>query len=388
MFVFSHMFHIDQEQPKVIYTAEEEGSIYRLDLRTDQSEKIFTHSTESYLAFATDNDFHYVPDWPSSVGSVKSIVQNHTFSQPHLVVGGQGYTVGLLDFRIATRSHASRSGSSNAATIPTFVKLWSPLFPMGGGRCKDTENLYEEYQFASMTHPFGTVSWEEPIKAKSVTRRFEGVRGMSSASISGLEISKNGRQMVASFQGDQVYTFDFYNSSGRTTDGCRAVMGGHTNYATFLKSVHFFGPNDEYVVSGSDTGHIWIWGSKPCGLPIIHVPSAPGQGGQFQQVTLCPLINLLKADGRTCNGAVPHPTEPILVSYGIDSDAKLWAVRDPTEHLINIVPESKYPLCRHDGPRDKARYSRISLNPKPRPPLCMLHTLPQILVDTKVCLSF
>lgn len=32
------------------------------------------------------------------------------------------------------------------------------------------------------------------------------------------------------------------------------------------------------------------------------------------------------ADSRTCNGAAAHPSAPILVSYGIDKDAKVWSV--------------------------------------------------------------
>ena len=35
--------------------------------------------------------------------------------------------------------------------------------------------------------------------------------------------------------------------------------GGHINYETFLKDVAYFGPNDEYVVSGSDSGDVWVW---------------------------------------------------------------------------------------------------------------------------------
>ncbi len=36
-------------------------------------------------------------------------------------------------------------------------------------------------------------------------------------------------------------------------------------------------------------------------------------------------------DARTCNGVVPHPFAPVLGSYGIDSHAKLWAVRTPDD---------------------------------------------------------
>eukprot|EP01037_Dinobryon_pediforme_P035122 gene35122-41363_t len=92
-------------------------------------------------------------------------------------------------------------------------------------------------------------------------------------------------------------------------EGCSfRTIGGHINYATFLKTVSFFGPRDEYVVSGSDSGHLWIWRTD---------------SGR--------LTNLLTADDRTCNGVIPHPVFPLLASYGIDSDVKLWCCRSPPE---------------------------------------------------------
>ena len=48
-------------------------------------------------------------------------------------------------------------------------------------------------------------------------------------------------------------------TSGYDEVGPTHCLGGHINYATFLKNVSFFGPHDEYVVSGSDSGHLWVW---------------------------------------------------------------------------------------------------------------------------------
>lgn len=38
------------------------------------------------------------------------------------------------------------------------------------------------------------------------------------------------------------------------------------------------------------------------------------------------------SDDSTCNGAVPHPYAPILGSYGIASDVKLWACDSPDKN--------------------------------------------------------
>ena len=57
----------------------------------------------------------------------------------------------------------------------------------------------------------------------------------------------------------------------------RKVYRGHCNINT-VKDVNFFGLNDEYVVSGSDSGHLFIWDRESSNL-----------------------VNILKADGSIVN---------------------------------------------------------------------------------------
>ena len=44
-------------------------------------------------------------------------------------------------------------------------------------------------------------------------------------------------------------------------------------------------------------------------------------------LTSCHVVNIFKADQRTCNGVIPHPYAPVLVSYGIDSDVKVFGTQ-------------------------------------------------------------
>jgi hypothetical protein len=113
---------------------------------------------------------------------------------------------------------------------------------------------------------------------------------LSDISVSGLHISRDEGTLLASYQGDQIYAFDIFRGCAppppavRDNDhdhdqdqdcvsggcnklapaqqrqiGAKAMFGGHVNNDTFLKTVSFFGPSDEYVVSGSDSGYVWIW---------------------------------------------------------------------------------------------------------------------------------
>ncbi|KAL8651528.1 MAG: hypothetical protein Q9210_003205, partial [Variospora velana] len=83
---------------------------------------------------------------------------------------------------------------------------------------------------------------------------------------------------------------------------------GHCNVRT-VKDANFFGPNDEYVVSGSDSGHFFIWDKKTSEL-----------------------VNILQGDG--------HPYEPVLAVSGIDSTIKIFSpdrrAQDDARAGVNI----------------------------------------------------
>ena len=59
-------------------------------------------------------------------------------------------------------------------------------------------------------------------------------------------------------QDSMLYKSDYKHDTEKIV-GAKACYGGHFNYATFLKSVSFFGPSDEYIVAGCDSGRMWIW---------------------------------------------------------------------------------------------------------------------------------
>ncbi|GIL83639.1 hypothetical protein Vretimale_10439 [Volvox reticuliferus] len=77
---------------------------------------------------------------------------------------------------------------------------------------------------------------------------------------------------------------------------------GHRNQQT-VKGVNFLGEREEWVVSGSDCGHIYIWSRDTCRLH-----------------------SWLRGDTHVVNCLEPHPSLPLhLATSGIDNDVKLWA---------------------------------------------------------------
>ena len=61
-----------------------------------------------------------------------------------------------------------------------------------------------------------------------------------------------------------------------------------------VKGVNFYGPNSEFVVSGSDCGHIFFWDKE--GEDIVHMVKGDDNG----------VVNCLE----------PHPNLPMLATSG------------------------------------------------------------------------
>lgn len=75
-----------------------------------------------------------------------------------------------------------------------------------------------------------------------------------------------------------------------------------------IKEATFWG--SDYIMSGSDCGHIFIWDRKTAELAM-----------------------LLQGDQHVVNCLQPHPTLPYLATSGIDYDIKIWS---PTNDKCNF----------------------------------------------------
>lgn len=113
------------------------------------------------------------------------------------------------------------------------------------------------------------------------------------------------------------------------------AYAGHRNSQT-VKGVSFFGPNDEYVVSGSDCGHVFIWKKK---------------GGE--------LVRMMVGDKHIVNCVEPHPYIPFLATSGFDKSAKLWA---PVAKKLAPLPENVEEIIAANKRGREAR-ARITLSP-------------------------
>ncbi|KAF2663878.1 WD40 repeat-like protein [Microthyrium microscopicum] len=112
---------------------------------------------------------------------------------------------------------------------------------------------------------------------------------------------------------------------------------GHCNVDT-TKDVNFYGLNDEYVVSGSDCGNLFIWDKKTSRL-----------------------VNILQGDNEVVNVVQPHPYEPMLAVSGIDSTVKIFSpdahARRAARHASGIsrVDPSQFSSIRSRRRRNQNR---------------------------------
>ncbi|XP_059095923.1 DDB1- and CUL4-associated factor 8-like isoform X1 [Tigriopus californicus] len=111
--------------------------------------------------------------------------------------------------------------------------------------------------------------------------------------------SRDGSEVIGSYNDEDIYLFETEHSN--RADFVKRYQG-HRNSAT-VKGVKFYGNNDEYVISGSDCGHIFIWSKEQ--ESIVHVIVDADEKG---------VVNVLE----------PHPHLPVLATSGLDDEIKIW----------------------------------------------------------------
>uniref|UniRef100_A0A0E0GKY7 Uncharacterized protein n=1 Tax=Oryza nivara TaxID=4536 RepID=A0A0E0GKY7_ORYNI len=131
------------------------------------------------------------------------------------------------------------------------------------------------------------------------------------------------REILVSYNDEHIYLFQNNMGLGPNPESAQAefldrleqpqAYTGHRNFRT-VKGVSFFGPNDEYVLSGSDCGNVFVWRKK---------------GGE--------LLRMMHGDKSVVNCIEPHPHFPFLATSGIDKTVKIWT---PSANKVMSLPKN------------------------------------------------
>ncbi|TNN15900.1 DDB1- and CUL4-associated factor 8, partial [Schistosoma japonicum] len=114
-------------------------------------------------------------------------------------------------------------------------------------------------------------------------------------SVTAAVYSAQGDAILLSYNDENIYLFDVNQSNKPYLH----KYSGHRNMQTIVGAT-FFGPNSEYVVSGSDDGYFYLWDRESEGII------------QWLHADIDGAVNVIES----------HPTLPVLASAGLDYDFK------------------------------------------------------------------
>jgi WD repeat-containing protein 42A len=125
--------------------------------------------------------------------------------------------------------------------------------------------------------------------------------------ITGVRYNYSGSEFIGTYSGSNIFSFDQNaedgedKGDGKLISDYKMEYSGHRNLRT-VKEVNFLGPRDEFVVSGSDDGNVFIWEKE---------------SGDIVQIS--------RGDKHIVNCLDPHPVYPLcFASSGIEYDIKIW----------------------------------------------------------------
>jgi WD40 repeat protein len=188
-----------------------------------------------------------------------------------------------FDIRSPPREQRSQSLLGNGKTCKSCA-IWNAGAP--------SDSIESAYVFAGGSNADVTLfdlRMTDPDENRIVQRYRPSGIAPDAVSVSGLDISKDKRELLVSYENDQIYSFPIFpdaksiagpnleeineccriakdNKSHRVSE--LAAYGGHLNRFTFLKNAKYAGPNDEYICTGSDSGKAGVVVFGFLGRPI------------------------------------------------------------------------------------------------------------------------
>jgi hypothetical protein len=260
----------------------------------------------------------------------------YTFANTGLLCSERG--LHRFDLRLSPREQQSESLLPGSNTCKACA-VWAPFGSPSNG---DVES---NFVFAGGTSDFvGLYDLRMDGSRLECLQKYKPLcfDSESGAAVSGLDVSKDGKELLVSYEGDSIYTFPtFYKSSsaaGPTLEEVKQVpsawfsggddeethlpelasYGAHLNRRTFLKNAKYAGPNDEYICTGSDSGHAWIY-ERSSGA----------------------VVSFLGADTVTCNGIIPHPSLPVFCHVWNRFNGKIVARTGPVDCKVDDSPAGR-----------------------------------------------
>jgi len=332
---YGNVFHVTpMAAPGKVATCGADGYLRVSDLE----------STESSVIISPEFDEELSDMLPAGFLSIRTpMCFSHHFLSDHTGLLCSERGLRRFDIRIPPREQSSRSLLGRRYRVcKAFAVLSSPETTSS---LEDGDSVYVFAGGSSSDITLFDLRMTDSSAANRIVQvyRPSSLTPLQDVSVSGIDLSRDRKELLVSYESDQIYTFPVFPQNGKgpgpTVDEMRdmsvercsrdsplrelASYGAHLNRFTFLKNARYAGPRDEYICTGSDSGHAWIY------------EKATGS-----------VVSFLNADNSTCNGVVPHPSLPFFITYGIDSTAKLWRATTPVDSEIDDSPSGRLNVYR------------------------------------------
>ncbi|KAG5453616.1 DDB1- and CUL4-associated factor 8 [Clonorchis sinensis] len=312
-----HKLALPHGEPHIVLSAGADGQVFSIDVRTPKADNILWLPFSEFFSIASN------PIYPNEValcGRNESIIRIYDRRK----MDGRDPRSGYLHCFGAT--HLRSFGRRTPPVFPAGLDDSSPsdqTNPFGDADSSDASEADEmDVDSDNFLHSL-SAQLGRRVRAvlnglrgrAQVAFRFTNGRGegtttthpsynleSSKYSVTAAVYSNQGDAILASYNDEDIYLFD----TRRPSSPYLHKYSGHRNMQTIV-SATFFGPNSEYVVSGSDDGFFYVWDRESEG--IVQWLHADADGA----------VNVIES----------HPTLPVLASAGLDFDFKVWSPSRP-----------------------------------------------------------
>uniref|UniRef100_A0A0X3NRG0 Uncharacterized protein n=1 Tax=Schistocephalus solidus TaxID=70667 RepID=A0A0X3NRG0_SCHSO len=328
-----HKVSFVADEPSVFLSAGEDGCVFSIDLRETKAQKILSLPLSSFYSISTN------PARPVEFcvcGKSESVVRvfDRRKILPDDVVGGFLYSFVPPHLASTTKVRRVQQQRTEEHHQEEEDEAHSDEDDEGGptGTTERGGLSLQLSRHIRMLLSRDTPSWAQRSARRrlNLPSRLDPLNDHTPTkyNITAAVYSAQGDAILASFNDEDIYLFDSRDPSLPPIHSYRC----HRNMDT-VKGVNFFGPNSEYVVSGSDDGFVYIWDRHSEGVV------------QWLCADLNGSVNVLE----------PHPFLPVLATSGIDYDFKCSFCRYGHPALLSRPPtplKLGYPKSRTQSGKD------------------------------------
>ncbi|GMT28618.1 hypothetical protein PFISCL1PPCAC_19915, partial [Pristionchus fissidentatus] len=269
------------------------GSTYLFDLDESSRESVFCRKLDEFRQW--DINSYERPMHPP----ISPLVQS-TVDQVQLLFSNLQYSHGFLQLNTLLQRH-----DLSAIERASILLLRSKLFT-GRKWEGDSYSAAQDALCASIILPFDPEPTLRLIAALESMEQtdicLEIINLFKTRFPDRIDEVKAREKSLNAISAPNRRTRNLRRNSTLIRDYFQRYAGYHVNQSTDIKEAAFFGPSEEFIMCGSDSGHIVVYNRENSSV-----------------------ATLLKADSSIVNVIQPHPSLPLIASSGLDKKFVLFA---------------------------------------------------------------